>query len=194
MRNSKNKDQSPANNPVADNTTILSTSGLSLTERSYFIELNSSLKRISNADPSNVQEVVASQLELMTIYHNLVLRQARRSFDWALISAGVGLLFFLLAVGFVLYNESQNASIISVICGSLIELISAINFYLYSKTSTQLADFQNRLDKTQSFLLANSICEGLENEHKQQVRAELVRKIANIIDSNQRFQREETSV
>ena len=194
MRNSKNKDQSPANNPVADNTTILSTSGLSLTERSYFIELNSSLKRISNADPSNVQEGVASQLELMTIYHNLVLRQARRSFDWALISAGVGLLFFLLAVGFVLYNESQNASIISVICGSLIELISAINFYLYSKTSTQLADFQNRLDKTQSFLLANSICEGLENEHKQQVRAELVRKIANIIDSNQRFQREETSV
>jgi len=134
--------------------------------------------RLSKADPSKIQEIAASQVELLTIYHNVVLEQAQRSFKWALIAAGVGLGFFLAAVGFMLLQQSQNIANISLISGALVEVISAINFYLYGKTAIQMADFESRLDHTQRFLLANSVCEGLDGDYKQQTRAALVHAIA----------------
>ncbi len=75
-------------------------------------------------------------------------------------------------------QDLQNASIISLISGSLVEVISGINFYLYGKSVAQLADFQSYLDRTQSILLANSICESLSEEHKHITRAELVKIVA----------------
>jgi hypothetical protein len=135
--------------------------------------------RLSQTDPSKVQEVAASQVELLTIYHNVVLDQARRSFRWALIAAMIGLGFFLAAVAFLLLQQPQNLATVSLISGALIEIISGINFYLYGKTSAQLAEFQTRLDQTQRFLLANSVCEGLEGDYKQQTRAQLVGEIAS---------------
>ncbi len=44
----------------------------------------------------------------------------------------------------------------------------------------QMADFQQRLDRTQRYLLANSICEGLGNNLKQKSRSELIQVIAGI--------------
>ncbi len=74
----------------------------------------------------------------------------------------------------------QNVAVVSLISGALIEVISGINFYLYGKTSVQLADFQTRLDVTQRFLLANSMCESLEGDYKQKARSELIRTIAGV--------------
>ena len=138
------------------------------------------IKRLSETDPSKVQEIVASQLELLYMYHNLVLDQAKKSFRWALIAAGLGSAFFLASVSFLLFKQSQDIAVISLISGALIEIISGINFFLYGKTSAQLADFQTRLDKTQRFMLANSVCEGLSEEFKQKSRSDLVRAIAGI--------------
>lgn len=139
-----------------------------------------SLDRLSKADRADVQEIAASQIGLLTAYHTLVLDQARRSFGWALIAAGVGLAFFLAAVGFLVYQQLANAALVSLVSGAVVEVISGINFYLYGKTSAQLAEFQNRLDATQRFLLANSICESLKGETKQQARWELIRAIAGV--------------
>jgi hypothetical protein len=50
--------------------------------------------------PSDVQKIAGSQLELLARYHEIALAQSRRSFFWALIGAGIGLLFFLCAVTF----------------------------------------------------------------------------------------------
>ncbi len=145
--------------------------------RSKGFELNlvsskDAIDRLANADPAHVQEVAASQIQLLTTYHNLVLDQAKKSFLWALIAAAIGLLFFIAAVSSIIFLNLQNAAIIGVISGALVEVISGINFYLYNQTSKQLSDFQSRLDTTQRFLLANSICEGLEGLSKQQARSD----------------------
>ncbi|MCZ4304119.1 hypothetical protein O4G98_05180 [Zoogloeaceae bacterium G21618-S1] len=138
------------------------------------------IKRLFETDPSKVQEIVASQIQLLTIYHNVVLDQAKRSFRWALAAAIGGFGFFLTSVIFLVAQQDQNIAVVSLISGSLIEVIAGINFYLYGKTSIQLSDFQNRLDRTQRFLLANSVCEGLNGDAKQKSRSELVRAIAGI--------------
>ncbi|MGF1522210.1 MAG: hypothetical protein ACFBSF_07835 [Leptolyngbyaceae cyanobacterium] len=142
-----------------------------------------SIERLSKASPSDVQQIAASQIGLLGSYNQEVLNQAKKSFFWALVAAGVGLFFFLSALVSVVFpreNRKTEVALVSVIGGALIEVISAINFYLYGKTASQMADFQERLDRTQRFLLANSICEGLEGDAKQKARSELVQVIARI--------------
>ncbi|OGO20743.1 MAG: hypothetical protein A2Z14_16645 [Chloroflexi bacterium RBG_16_48_8] len=101
---------------------------------------STSLERLSTADRSNVQEIAASQIQLLNIYHNVVLDQARRSFLWAIIAAAIGLALFILAVTFNLLDQSGNAATISLVSGSLVEVIAGINFYLSGKTADQMAD------------------------------------------------------
>lgn len=141
----------------------------------------STFANVAQADPSNVQEVAASQLELINNYYSTILDQARQSFRWAIIAAGVGLLFFISAVGFLLVTQKSDLSAISVISGALIEVIAGINFYLYGRTISQLDLFHGRLERTQRFLLANSVCEKLKGEAQQSARAELVRVISGLL-------------
>ena len=147
------------------------------TKVSYIIK--DSVDRLSRASPDNVQEIAASQIQLLNNYYDLVLGQAKQSFKWALVAAGVGLLFLIASLGFILLRQLQAVAIISLLSGSLVEVISAINFYLYGQTSLQLSKFHTRLDMTQRHLLANSICECLEGDYKHQARSYLIRMMAS---------------
>ena len=100
------------------------------------------------------------------------------SFRWAIIAAVVGLAFFLGAILFLLNSQNQSIATISIVGGTLVEVISGINFFLYGKTTTQLAYFHQKLDQTQRFLLANSICESLKGDEKEKSRSRLVTIIA----------------
>lgn len=143
-------------------------------------QIRRGIERLSKADPDKVQEVVAAQLDLMQGYYQEVLNQSQRSFRSALIAAAVGLIFFLAAITFALFQQPTNltAVIITAIGGTLAEFIAALNFRLYGDASKQLAEFQSRLDKTQGYLLANSISSGLNEENRQAALQELVRTIS----------------
>jgi len=140
----------------------------------------STFSNVARADPSNIQQVAASQLELINDYYTTILHQARQSFTWAIIAAGVGLAFFIAAVAFLLLSQKSDLSAISVISGALIEVISGINFYLYGKAISQLDLFHVRLERTQRFLIANSVCENLKGSLQQTARAGLVNIIAGL--------------
>ena len=142
--------------------------------------VQSSVERLSDTRPDDIQGIAARQIELLAEYHRIALSQARRSFFWALVGAVVGLGCFLAAVVFLLLEKPQEtAAVVSVIAGALVEVMSGINFYLYGKASAQLAQFHGPLDRTQRFLLANSVCSALKkDEIKDQTRADLVRAIA----------------
>jgi len=147
--------------------------------------------QLSEAEPGDIQVVAASQIRLLTSYYNAVLAQATMSFRWALIAAGVGLAFFLGAVVLLITVESQSIAMVSVIGGTIVEVISGINFLLYGKTTTQLAHFHERLDRTQRFLLANSICETMGDEAQQKSRSELVKVIATFGRDSAKMSKEE---
>ena len=125
----------------------------------------------------NVQEIASNQVKLLTEFYDQSLSQAHRSFVWALIASVAGLVFFMVAIAFQLGSKTDVA-IISAIGGALIEFIAAVNFYLYGKTTTQLNLFHGRLEVTQRFLLANSLCDNLGDEHKDETRSFLIRQLA----------------
>jgi hypothetical protein len=146
------------------------------------------IERLSKAEKSDVLKIAASQIELLSNYHQEVLSQAKKSFLWALIAAGAGFFFFLGTLAFIMSPKNEQKTefaVIGTIGGVMIEVISALNFYLYGKAAIQMAEFQQRLDTTQRFLLANSICEALEGEIKHKARSELVRVIAGIVSTSE---------
>ncbi|MBF0378141.1 MAG: hypothetical protein HQK72_11750 [Desulfamplus sp.] len=49
----------------------------------------------------------------------------------SLVAAGIGLLFFLAAIVFLLTNKIQPIATISLISGALVEVISGVNFYFH---------------------------------------------------------------
>ena len=136
------------------------------------------MERLSNTPKDDVKGTAASQIELLSRFYDLSLSQAQRSFRWALAAGIVGLVFFMLAIVFMLMTNQATANV-ALIGGGIIQFISAINFYLYNKTLSQLTLFQGRLETTQRFLLANSLTESLGDELRDQTRAELIRKLAH---------------
>ena len=136
------------------------------------------LNRLGTADTKDVQQIAASQLELLTAYYQAALAQSNRSFFWALIGSGAGLALFAVAVVFSLLNGLSLASIVPLIAGAVVNVISGIVFALYGKTSLQLSAFHSRLDVLQRFLFANTICESLGDEARDKARAALIQEIS----------------
>ena len=137
-----------------------------------------SIQRLGTADTKDVQQIAASQLELLTAYHQVALGQSNRSFFWALIGSGIGLLLFVVAVGVALLTGLSLASIVPLIAGAVVNVISGIVFVLYGKTSKQLSAFHGRLEVLQRYLLANSICESLSDAERDKARAALIDEIS----------------
>jgi hypothetical protein len=143
--------------------------------------IKTALIGLSTANKGDVQQIAASQVALMLRYHEMALAQSRRSFNWALIGAGVGMLFFMTAAGLAIHDTRNTAAVVvPVISGAVVEVVSGIVFFLYGKTSVQLSDFHSRLEALQRYLLANSICEALHGEEQNKARAELIREIAKV--------------
>jgi hypothetical protein len=140
--------------------------------------LDESLKKISDAPPDRIQEVAAAQIGLLSDFYRTALGQARTSFNWALIGVALGLLFFVGAVVVELSTDAPNAALISAIAGGTVELISGLNFVLYGRATAQLGEFHDRLEQTQRFLLANSMCESLGTDRQDAARASLIETIA----------------
>lgn len=149
--------------------------------------LQAPLERLAQADPADIQQIAAAQIELLSSYYKETLRQADASFKWALIAAGAGFVFFVSAIGLALEQELSNSAVISATGGALTSFIAAINFYLYSRAAWQMTEYQGRLDKTQRFLLANSMCEGLNDDTKQQTRAQIIQKMIDLTYSADSF-------
>tara|TARA_B100000929_G_scaffold256247_1_gene218374 strand:- start:229 stop:840 length:612 start_codon:yes stop_codon:yes gene_type:complete len=88
-------------------------------------------QKITDTASSKIRDIVAAQIETLSVYHDLIINNARRSFQSAFASAIVGIIFLVVSVSFVLLGLSRDASIISTISGALVEVIAGVNFYLY---------------------------------------------------------------
>jgi hypothetical protein len=140
-------------------------------------EISDAIDDVSKADPTNIHEVAAAQFKLSNLYYENVLNQARRSFNAAIIAAVVGLAFFLGSVAFSVVSRELSTSVISLVGGSIVETIAGLNFWLYGRTSSQLNYFHLRLERTQRFLIANSVAASLAGKFRERALAELIKTL-----------------
>ncbi len=118
------------------------------------------------------------QADLLNIFYQDVISQSTRSFTWALITAGAGVIIFMAALTFML-NNSKDAAIMTTVAGAIIQVVAGLQFYLYAKTSAQLSSFHVRLMRLQRFLLANNIANSLSSPARDTAIATLVNTIAS---------------
>jgi hypothetical protein len=136
--------------------------------------ISKAVESLAIVKPGDVQEIAASQITILDAYYRTALTQAKRSFLSALILSGIGVCFFFSAVGILLVQQSRDLALITAIGGATLEVVAGLVFWLYGRTTTQLAHFHERLEQSQRFLLANSFCETLDNDTKQRSRADLI--------------------
>lgn len=141
-------------------------------------KVSETIARVASVDPTNIQEVAASQIGISNLYYDEVLKQAKRSFRAAIVAAVLGLVFLLSAVMIALLTEEMSASVISSIGGAVVEAISGLNFWLYGRAAAQLDQFHQRLERMQRYLLANSVCFNIEESQRAAALNALVAAIA----------------
>lgn len=137
--------------------------------------------QISEADPGDIQKIAGAQIKLLGSYYQDALNEAKTSFSWAIRST---ILSFLVLIGLLIYllitRSQDTVSVLAAISSMFAQFLSGAQFYMYRQSQKKLAYFHKSLDQTQRLLLANSVCESLEGDRKQQSRMELVKMIATL--------------
>ena len=139
--------------------------------------LKSACASIAKVPLNEPHQLAAKLWELSIDYFDIVRKQAQHSFRSALGFSILGTIFFFFALILMMRNQVPFSRL-TLMAGVIVQVISAINFYLYAKTARQFAAFHACLERANRFLLANSLCEQLGNS-KDGMRAELIRIIAN---------------
>jgi len=126
----------------------------------------------------NGQSMAAAQVDILNAYYGDARIQSQKSFNFALATAGISLLFFMSAGGLLLLKQLEEIAMITAIGGSLSAFVSAINFYIYNRSSNQVGTFQCSIDMWQRFLLADNICNEITDDAlKNETRAQLIKTI-----------------
>jgi hypothetical protein len=135
-------------------------------------------EQIGNAAPDDAQSIGSLLQKMILNYYADVRRQAQQSFLAALVVACIGILFFIYAIWLGMSSDGILQASIGVIAGTLIQVISGINFYLYARASRQFGAFHVCLERTNRFILANCMCEKLSLPARDEMRVELARLVA----------------
>lgn len=103
-------------------------------------------------------------------YYLQTQNQANKSFFLALFASICGLMLISVGVLFTYYasadSNNADAGRLATIAGVITEFISAVIFYLYSKTIASMADYHTKLVLTQNVSLALKSAENLGSEKK----------------------------
>src|SRR5437762_476244 len=135
-------------------------------------------EQIGNTAPDDAHKIGSLLQEMIIKYYADVRFQAQQSFLAALVVACIGMLFFIYAIWRGMSSDGILQASLGVIAGTLIQVISGINFDLYARAARQFGAFHVCLERTNRFILANCMCEKLSPPARDEMRIELARLVA----------------
>lgn len=98
-------------------------------------------------------------------YYVISKQQARKSFSAALFISFGGVIIYILGIGaYVLFGK--DVSVISVIAGSVVEVIAGLFFWLYREATKQLGIYHERLGCTEKYLTVIQIIKEMPKEEQ----------------------------
>lgn len=111
--------------------------------------------------------LVSINLETLDTYYQMIKSHTDKSFRTATVVGIAG--FVLIALGVILFYSDSLAHNVTVgamsgISGVLIELISGIQFWIYTKTVKQISEYRDSILDSQLMLLAFQLANSLEDE------------------------------
>ena len=81
----------------------------------------------------------------------------------------------------LILQPSVNGAVIGLTSGGTLEALAVLNLCLYGRVFNHCRAFDERLDRTQQYLLTNSLWENLKGDVKQATQIELIRAMIQAV-------------
>lgn len=149
-------------------------------------EVKEAIKSIQIEVPKsdNVLKLMLNNVKELREYYIISKQQARKSFSAALFSCFIGSIIYILGICTTIFL-SKDVSTISVIGGTVVEVIAGLFFWLYKEAVRQLDIYHQRLGATERYLIAyQMICE-VPDDRKYEEQRNFINYVLN---DNQRLQ------
>lgn len=112
-------------------------------------------------------------------YFKISKSQAKSSFWFSVISCIVGMGALAIGIYGIVILKDVSVSVISLISGSISELISGTVFWVHNKSALQLNHYYDALHENEKFLSAVNIADKLSAEKREEVLVEIIHKQIN---------------
>lgn len=125
---------------------------------------------------TNVIDLMLKNVSELREYYVISKNQARRSFSAALTICFLGIIIYSFGIISTVFLGADS-SIITLISGTVVEVISGLFFWLYVQASKQLDIYHKRLGSTEKYLTAISLVDKMSEAEKDKQYEWIIRKI-----------------
>lgn len=133
---------------------------------------------IKSEDSDDVLKLMLKNVKELREYYIISKEQARKSFSAALFICFFGIIIYLLGIiAYIFFNK--DISVISIIGGTVVEVIAGLFFWLYKESTKQLSVYHQRLGATEKYLTVIQIIKGMPEDNKVEAFQRLIEAILN---------------
>ena len=116
-------------------------------------------------EESNVIDLMLKNVSELREYYVISKNQARRSFSAALSICFLGIVIYLFGIIAVIFLKT-DVSLITIISGTVVEVIAGLFFGLYVQAFKQLDIYHKRLGRTEKYLTAMQLIEKMSQDQR----------------------------
>lgn len=139
----------------------------------------------SEQSKKNVLNMMADNVSELKEYYVISKQQARNSFSAALFICFFGIIIYLLGiVAYVFFNK--DISLVSVISGTVVEIIAGLFFWLYKEATKQLSIYHQRLGNTEKYLIAYQMISEVPEEFRYEEQRNFINYLLNASQKNEK--------
>ena len=140
-------------------------------------EIDNTLKTL-HEEPQDAISIMRRNVAELKGYYAITRQQASNAFTSALVACFLGFLIFAAGL-LVIYLSPDKSSIIpySTIAGVVVEVISGLFFWLYSRALKQIKIFHEQLDESQQFLTAIQVTASISREKRDEIYEKIINNL-----------------
>jgi hypothetical protein len=146
-------------------------------EKEVQTEVEKAVKHFDEIDTSDVLKLMRRNVAELKEYYTINKQQARNAFTSALIVCFLGFILFASGVIASYVSKDNNIIIYSTVSGTIVEVVSGLFFWLYSKSLKQINLFHESLRNTEKFLTAVQLAERITESKKDKIYTYIIENI-----------------
>jgi hypothetical protein len=139
--------------------------------------VETAIKQFDELESDDVLKLMRRNVAELREYYTIHKQQARKSFTSALIICFLGFILFVTGVIVVYLTDNKNVIVWTTLSGAIVEIVSGLFFWLYSKSLKQINIFHESLLKSEKFLTAIQLTERLSVENRDTLYSHIIKTV-----------------
>lgn len=130
---------------------------------------------------SDSQDVIALMFDSakeLKEYYVISKHQAKSTFGIASLSCVLGFVIYIFGIISAVFFD-KDTSLVTIVSGSVLELISGTTFWLYTKALTQLNTYHKRLEETEKYLIVHQMISEVPEEKRYDEQRNFINYVLN---------------